>query len=368
METRAPFVVVGAFVLATIVAVFGFVYWLQNTSGLGPRKTYHVQFDGSVPGLLVGAGVLFNGIRVGEVTGLGLAPDSPRRVNATISVAASTPVRADTKVGLEFQGLTGVPVIALEGGTQLENTGEVPTLVAEAGAGQSMTQAARDALRKVDAVLSENAVPLHDAIANLSTFTEGLARNTPKLDGIVAGLERMTGSVTPPRKVIYDLKAAETFDAPRRPLEPGLVISEPTATTRLQTQRFLFASDEEVHDDFANAQWSDSLPALVQAKLLQSFENYDIAHAPLRGDALIEGGVRLLIDLRRFDIAAAPELKVTIALSAKLIDGAGQLKASRIFEQSSAMDGLTATQAAAAFGRAFDALARDVVTWTAAAR
>ena len=123
METRAPFVVVGAFVLAAIAAVFGFVYWLHNTGGLGPRATYHIQFDGSVPGLLVGAAVLFNGIRVGEVTDLGLAPDNPRRVNATISVASTTPVRSDTKVGLEFQGLTGVPVIALEGGMQLANSG-----------------------------------------------------------------------------------------------------------------------------------------------------------------------------------------------------------------------------------------------------
>ena len=131
METRAPFVVVGAFVLAAIAAVFGFVFWLHNTGGLGPRASYHVQFDGSVPGLLVGAAVLFNGIRVGEVTDLGLAPDNPRRVNATISVSATTPVRSDTKVGLEFQGLTGVPVIALEGGTQLVNSGEVPTLIAE---------------------------------------------------------------------------------------------------------------------------------------------------------------------------------------------------------------------------------------------
>jgi len=45
METRAPFVVVGAFVLAAIAAVFGFVYWLHNTGGLGPRATYHVQFE-----------------------------------------------------------------------------------------------------------------------------------------------------------------------------------------------------------------------------------------------------------------------------------------------------------------------------------
>ena len=46
METRAPFVIVGAFVLAAIVAVFGFVYWLQNTGGLGPRASYRLQFEG----------------------------------------------------------------------------------------------------------------------------------------------------------------------------------------------------------------------------------------------------------------------------------------------------------------------------------
>src|SRR4029077_17509271 len=98
METRAPFVVVGAFVLAASAAVFGFVYWLQNTGGLGPRPTYHVQFEGWVAGLLAGASVLCNCIRVGQVPELGLAPDKPRGVNATISVASTTPVRADTKV------------------------------------------------------------------------------------------------------------------------------------------------------------------------------------------------------------------------------------------------------------------------------
>ena len=65
---------------------------------------------------IVGAAVLFNGIRVGEVTSLELVPDSPHDVHATIAVAERTPVRADTKVGLDFQGLTGVPVVALEGG------------------------------------------------------------------------------------------------------------------------------------------------------------------------------------------------------------------------------------------------------------
>src|SRR5580692_10071531 len=172
METRAPFVVVGAFVLAAIAAAFGFVYWLHNTGGLGPRATFYRQFRSSVPGLLVRAAVLFNGIRVGEVTDLGLAPDSPRRVNATISVASTTPVTSDTKVGLEFQGLTGVPVVALEGGVLLGNSGEVPTLIADPGAGEGMTQAARSALRRVDSVLADNAQPLKNTIANLEVFSE----------------------------------------------------------------------------------------------------------------------------------------------------------------------------------------------------
>src|SRR5262249_52710240 len=164
METRAPYVVVGAFVLAAIAAVFGFVYWLNNAGGIGKRDTYQLVFNGPVPGLLVGAAVLFNCIPGGEGTSLELVADRPPRAHTTIAVAEHTPVRADTRVGLDFQGLTGVPVVALEGGERADAPQASGPLIAEKGAGQSMTQAAKDALRRVDSVLSENAAPLHDAI------------------------------------------------------------------------------------------------------------------------------------------------------------------------------------------------------------
>jgi len=41
METRAPFIIVGAFLLAAVAAVFGFVYWLHNSAGMGARSAYH---------------------------------------------------------------------------------------------------------------------------------------------------------------------------------------------------------------------------------------------------------------------------------------------------------------------------------------
>ena len=363
MEIRAPFVVVGAFVLAAIVAVFGFVYWLHNTGGLGPRVTYHVQFDGSVPGLLVGAAVLFNGIRVGEVTDLGLAPDSPRRVNATISVASTTPVRSDTKVGLEFQGLTGVPVIALEGGTLETNSGEVRTLIADPGAGQSMTQAARDALRRVDSVLAENSGPLKDTIANLKIFSEGLARNTGKLDGIVAGIEKMTGGGTPVQKITYDLRAPQNLGPANKTIKGQLAIPEPTAVAMLETQRILFSPAKD-YPGFADAIWADSIPKLLQARFIESFENYDIAHAPMRTTDIGQTDFQLLIDVRRFRIAVDSGPTAEIGLSAKIVDRDGKVIASRLFDEGQKFDRVEPAIAVAAFDDAFGRIAKDMIAWT----
>lgn len=365
METRAPFVVIGAFVLAALAAVFGFVYWLHNTGGLGPRTTYHVQFEGSVPGLLVGAAVLFNGIRVGEVTELSLAPDNPHRVDASIAVTSTTPVRSDTKVGLEFQGLTGVPVVALEGGQLVAASGSVPTLIAESGAGQSMTQAARDALRHVDAVLAENAGPIKTTIANLQVFSEGLARNTDKLDGIVAGLERLTGGgVAPAQKITYDLRAASGFPSPPdRTLKNSLVIPEPTAVIKLDTQRFLFSPTKE-YPDFAEAMWADSIPNLLRAKLLESFENYDIAHAPLRSMDGMQADYQLLIDVRRFQITTDPEPVADIELSARILNKNGKVVAARLFQGARKLDKIEPAAASAAFNDAFERIAKDMIAWT----
>jgi phospholipid/cholesterol/gamma-HCH transport system substrate-binding protein len=322
-----------------------------------------VQFEGSVPGLLVGAAVLFNGIRVGEVTELGLAPDNPRGVNATISVASTTPVRADTKVGLEFQGLTGVPVIALEGGTQVAKVDKVLTLVAEPGAGQGMTQAARDALRKVDSVLTENSGALKETIANFKVFSEGLARNTGKLDGIVAGLERMTGVTSPPPKITYDLRALQNPEPLGKVINVQWAIPEPTAIAMLETQRFLFSPAQE-HPGFAEAMWADALPKLIQARLIESFENYDITHAPLRMVDIGQTDFQLLIDVRRFRIAVGSEPSAEIDLSARIVDKNGKVIASRLFEESEKFSSVAPAQAVAAFNEAFGRIAKNMIAWT----
>ena len=87
----------------------------------------------------------------------------------------------------------------------------------------------------------------------------------------------------------------------------------PTAILLLDTQRFLLAPNREL-PGFSNAQWADSIPKMLQAKLIQSFENYDVAHAPLRSTDTPGTNPQLLVDVRSFQINTDPEPTAEIGI------------------------------------------------------
>ncbi len=195
METRANYVVIGLFTLAVIAGVFGFVYWFQNIGGTGERAYYRIVFGGSVGGLRIGGTVMFNGIRVGEVTDLKLNPEKPQEVITTISIDKKVAIRKDTDIGLEFAGLTGVASVSLKGGSPnlpaLEGTKDNPPVLNASVVSADVTQAVRDSLRKMDNFLEENRQAFHSALDNLDKFAEALARNSERVDKITAGLQHL---------------------------------------------------------------------------------------------------------------------------------------------------------------------------------
>lgn len=197
METRANYLIVGLFTLAVIASGFVFVWWFQRPMQRTAGNTFDVVFDGSVSGLRAGSSVLFNGIRVGEVHSLRLDPDNPRRVIAVMVVQSSTPIRADTKASLEYQGLTGIASVSLSGGepdAPPPPTGPsgTPRIVTDASATQDMAAAVRRVagqaeavLGKIDRLISDNQTDVRATIANVSRFSEALARNSEAVDGLL---------------------------------------------------------------------------------------------------------------------------------------------------------------------------------------
>ncbi len=367
MEIRARYVLVGLFLLAVIVAGFGFVYWLNTVGGLGDRTSYRIRFDHSVSGLLLGSAVQFNGIRVGEVTDLWLDARNPRQVVVTIAVRNDTPVRGDTEVGLVFGGLTGVPEIALTGGSPdaplAEGTGsEPPLLVAGEGATVDWTEAAREAFARIDSMLGENSEPLRNTLQNLDAFSEALARNADSVDDILAGLSRLAGGrggVGSP--VIYDLTPADIEIATLPATQ--LTVSLPTVPLAHDTQQFLMQSDGGETAAFEGAMWSDSTPRLLQSAIIRSFENagFSGVGSDMQGLAADHS---LLIDIRAFRIATAPETAAEIHFSAKIVNGGGEMIAARRFQATAPFQAMEPAAAAHAFDEAFGKAAADLVSWT----
>ena len=218
METQARYTIVGLFTLLIVAAGFVFVYWLHGFADAGALTQYRIRFEAPVIGLRPGVAVLFNGLRVGEVTSVRFDPAAPKILMARIAVDATTPVRQDTQVGIDAQGLLGGATVSLTGGASTAilkpgADGEPPLLVATADETQSLTFAAKTALTQLDGILSDNAQPLRDVIANLSTFSAALAHNSGRVDSILAGLEKMTGGGAP--------QAAAALLQPERAGIPG---------------------------------------------------------------------------------------------------------------------------------------------------
>jgi phospholipid/cholesterol/gamma-HCH transport system substrate-binding protein len=196
METRANYVLIGSFTLAVIAAAFGFVLWFQSLHTTKLRSPLRIVFEGPAAGLRTGGSVNFNGIRVGEVTSVKL--DNPRRVVALAMIENNAPVRKDTLVGLEFQGLTGVAAISLKGGDEnappvpLGDDG-IPVLTADPNALQDVTEAIRGTLQNINRVVADNQEAVKNSLHNLEVFTGSLSRNAEKIDDVMLKVDGIMG-------------------------------------------------------------------------------------------------------------------------------------------------------------------------------
>ncbi|MCC7251373.1 MlaD family protein [Hyphomicrobium sp.] len=369
METQARYTLVGSFVLAAVAAVFAFVYWLHDTGGLGDRQVFRVRFQSSVSGLLKGSNVLFNGIRVGEVTDVQLSADAPKEVLVTIAVDRSAPVRSDTVVNVDFQGLTGAPVIELSGGDPAAApfaavSGVPPLLNASAESTQSLSQSARATLNRLDRVIDDNSSALHDAITGISNFAGVLSRNSERIDGILAGLERFAGGGKA-KPGIYNLSALATPAVCAEASHPQLVIPEPAAPMAFNSDKVVIVGDPPEDAPFEKAQFTDNIPSVVQSKIIESFEGSGCFAAVTRPLDTLEPSDQLQAEIRQFAVTLAPAPTADVEIAVKFVNAGGKITGSRVFHETAPLAARDAPSAIAALDGAFGKVLAEAVPWVA---
>ena len=198
MRARASNLMIGTLTLALIAGSLGAWLGYQKLAGAKQKTAFRVIFEGSASGLRKGGSVNFAGIRVGEVVSLKL--DHPRRVVALAMIDGNTPVKSDTQVGLEFQGLTGIAAISFTGGSDeapppKKGPDGIPELTADPDGTLNTQEKIRAALRNVDRVIADNEVAVKDTLLNFETFTASLSGDGEKISSIIATAENGVDAV-----------------------------------------------------------------------------------------------------------------------------------------------------------------------------
>src|SRR6201996_1248208 len=186
MQMRSSNLVIGTVTLAILaVGLFGLL-GVRKIRAISQETRMRIVFEGgSASGLRRGGSVNFDGVQIGEVLSLRL--DNPRKVVAEVRVDKNAPIRKDTVVGLEFQGLTGIAAISLIGGESPDppvpaDKDGVPTLTADLSEIQSL----RDTLHNVDRILVGNQSTIKDGLLSFETYTASLASRGEAIDNAIA--------------------------------------------------------------------------------------------------------------------------------------------------------------------------------------
>ena len=184
METKANYVLIGVFTLATAALLLLFGLWAAKYSSERDWQEYVVVFTEPVTGLTEGSSVQYNGIAVGTVERLDLDQKDPRRVIARLKIKASTPIKVDTRAKLSITGLTG----GSPGAQWLvrASSADVPVIIAEASALQNIADTANRLVARMDQVLSEeNVERIANTLANIEAMTGTVAAQREDLRALI---------------------------------------------------------------------------------------------------------------------------------------------------------------------------------------
>lgn len=203
METKANYVLIGAFTILVSVLALLFALWAAKYASDKTWQEYQVVFNEPVTGLTEGGSVQYNGISIGTIEQLSLAPNDPRRVVARLKLQADAPIKVDTKAKLSQAGITGSPFIQLTGGNPAAprlvdvDHGEIPVIQTEPSALQNIADTANRLVERLDQVLSQKNIDhINNTLASLDSVTGALGGQSGDMRELIKNARQASEQLT----------------------------------------------------------------------------------------------------------------------------------------------------------------------------
>jgi cholesterol transport system auxiliary component len=142
----------------------------------------------------------------------------------------------------------------------------------------------------------------------------------------------------------------------------------PLAPSGLDTPRIALSRSAVSIDYFADSEWTDRVPLLVQTALLESFENSKAITAIDRGSIGLRADFILKTEIRHFEAlydspSGAPD--VWVAIIARLVNPSGRdIVAQASFERHNRAKANDIPEIILAFDEALGGVIEDIVLWS----
>lgn len=205
--------------------------------------------------------------------------------------------------------------------------------------------------------------PAYDAMSEgfeLRRFLPIALGMTLTLTGCASGLG---GGSTPDTYALSAAPVVTSGSARHR----QILIAEPQALKALDSQQIVIRTSGAALQYLADSQWSDRLTKIVQAQLVQAFENTGrVGGVGQPGEGLAID-YQIITTIRAFEVSTAGEDAAVVEISAKLLnDRNGVVRAQSVFRSTSRLSGSSNEAYVAALDRAFGRVTADLVTWALA--
>jgi cholesterol transport system auxiliary component len=144
-----------------------------------------------------------------------------------------------------------------------------------------------------------------------------------------------------------------------------LLIADPSALKALDSEQILVRLSGSEVQYLSKSQWSDKLTRVVQAKLVEAFEDTGRLGGVGKPGQGLAIDYQLISDVRAFEIATGGGDRGVVEISVKLLnDRNGSVKAQKVFRAEAPSSGGGSSAYVNALDQAFGRVTGEIVAWT----
>ena len=161
----------------------------------------------------------------------------------------------------------------------------------------------------------------------------------------------------------FDLAVPSVSENKNRKAGIQILVAEPQALKALDSESIVIRTGGSAIEYLAGSQWGDRLPKIVQARLVQAFENsgrFGGVGRPGEGLAI---DFQIITDIRAFEIRTTGGNSAMVEISTKLLnDRNGSVVATKVFK-ADIPAGTGSDNFVSALDKAFSEVAAEMVVW-----